>query len=230
MRDVAVRRRPRPACASSSLCRRAPGNPRARARRGSPGGWRPSSIVTSAWPSRLSSSSVSIRSVFQTSERSETRTSANDCEHLRPSSRTPSASDVAGAEHRRVGSACALHVEADLRGAARAVGIAQPVEARQREVAGVRRQRPCALAPGLTTSRAAPRDRAAEHDEVEQRIRAEPVRAVHRYAGRFADGHQARHDRVGIAVASASPLRRGSWTGCRPCCSARSAAPESAPW
>ena len=32
-----------------------------------------------------------------------------------------------------------------------------------------------------------------------------------------------RHHRVGIAVAQAAPLRRDSWSGCRPCCSARSA-------
>ena len=41
---------------------------------------------------------------------------------------------------------------------------------------------------------------AAEHDEVDERVGAEPVGAVHRHAGGFADGHKARHHVIGIAV------------------------------
>jgi hypothetical protein len=41
---------------------------------------------------------------------------------------------------------------------------------------------------------------AAEHDEIDQRIRAEPVGAVHGDAGRLAERHHAGHDVVGIAV------------------------------
>ena len=41
---------------------------------------------------------------------------------------------------------------------------------------------------------------AAEHDQVGQAVRAEPVGAVDRDAGRLADGEQARDDRVRIAV------------------------------
>ncbi len=40
---------------------------------------------------------------------------------------------------------------------------------------------------------------AAEHDEVDQRVGAEAVGAVHRHARGFADGHQAGHDGVGVA-------------------------------
>ena len=68
------------------------------------------------------------------------------------------------------------------------------------------RESPASLAqrlvrvPGLIVSRAAARGLATEHDEVEQRVRAEAIGAVHRHAGRLADGHQTRHDRVRIAV------------------------------
>ena len=41
---------------------------------------------------------------------------------------------------------------------------------------------------------------AAEHDEVDQAVRAEAVGAVDADAGRLADREQAGHDRVGIAV------------------------------
>ena len=51
---------------------------------------------------------------------------------------------------------------------------------------------------------------------------------MHRHAGGLADRVQARHDRVRDCRPAAAPLRRGSWSGCRPCCSARSAAPGSA--
>ena len=40
---------------------------------------------------------------------------------------------------------------------------------------------------------------AAEHHQVEQRVGAQPVRAVHRDAGRLAHRHQAGHDGVGLA-------------------------------
>ena len=41
---------------------------------------------------------------------------------------------------------------------------------------------------------------AAEHDEVDQRVGAEAVGAVDRHAGGFAQRHQAGHDRVRVAV------------------------------
>ena len=46
----------------------------------------------------------------------------------------------------------------------------------------------------------------AEHDDVEQRVGAEPVGAVNRDAGGLADRHQSGDDRFGIAVAHRDDL------------------------
>eukprot|EP01035_Chromulina_nebulosa_P047713 gene47713-64710_t len=52
---------------------------------------------------------------------------------------------------------------------------------------------------------------AAEDDEIEQRVRAEAVGAVHRYAGCFADGHQARErSRPDAAVHCHCPNRQAA--------------------
>ena len=48
--------------------------------------------------------------------------------------------------------------------------------------------------------RAAQRGGAAEHHEIDQRVGAEPVGAMHRNAGRFAHRHQARHHEIVVAV------------------------------
>ena len=56
----------------------------------------------------------------------------------------------------------------------------------------------------------------AEHQQVGQRVGAQPVGAVHRCAGAFAGGVEARHHRFRIAALRAPPLRRGSWWECRP--------------
>jgi hypothetical protein len=55
-------------------------------------------------------------------------------------------------------------------------------------------------APGLRISPRRMAGRAAEHDEVDQAVGAEPVGAVDRDAGRLADREQAGHDAVRIAV------------------------------
>ena len=47
---------------------------------------------------------------------------------------------------------------------------------------------------------------AAEDDEVDERVGAEPVGAMHRGAGRLAHGEEAGHDGIGIAVARADDL------------------------
>ena len=41
---------------------------------------------------------------------------------------------------------------------------------------------------------------AAKHDNIEQRVGAEPVGAVHRYARRLSDRHQSGHDRFRIVA------------------------------
>ncbi len=53
--------------------------------------------------------------------------------------------------------------------------------------------------PGRIELRAAARGLAAEDDEVEQRVRAQTVRAMDGDAGRLADRHQAGDDRVGVS-------------------------------
>ena len=90
-------------------------------------------------------------------------------------------------------------LSAKLRRRRPALGIAESVEARQREFGAVLRQFGLALA-GLQHFGGAQARRAAEHDEVDQRVGAEPVRAMHGDAGGFAERHQAGHDRVGVAV------------------------------
>ncbi len=53
---------------------------------------------------------------------------------------------------------------------------------------------------------AASRRFAAEHHQVQQRVGTQPVRAMHRYAGRFTHGHQPRDDRLDVAVARTQRL------------------------
>ena len=103
-----------------------------------------------------------------------------------------------GAEHRAVVLHGPLHGVAELRGAGAARGMAQAVEAGDRGLAGMRH-----LAMRLARCQhlaGADGGGAAEHDEIEQRIGAEPVGAVDRDAGRLAHRHQTGHDMVGIAV------------------------------
>ena len=104
-----------------------------------------------------------------------------------------------GAEHRAIGLHRALHLEPDRGGRAAAVGVAELVEPREREVAAVLGQR--RLRRARLEHLAEPKPgRAAEHDQVDQAVRAEAVGAVDRDARRLADREQAGHDRVGIAV------------------------------
>ena len=137
--------------------------------------------------------------MFQINERSLTDTSANEantCSSLVDAF----LQRLAGAEHRRVILHDALHLEPDLGRRRLAFRVAQLVEPRDSLVAGARRERPRPRA-ALDELAAALRRGAAEHDEVDQRVRAEPVGAVHRDAGRLADRHEARHD-LFLAVAS----------------------------
>ena len=101
-------------------------------------------------------------------------------------------------------SACMVRCisSADLGGRAAALGVAEIVEPRQREVAGVLGQLLLRRA-GLDHLGEPVAGGAAEHDEVDQAVRAEAVGAVDGDAGRLADREQARHDRVGIAVLQA---------------------------
>ena len=139
-----------------------------------------------------------MRSEFQISDRSVTPTSAPARQAAWIFS-LPSASVFAGAEHRAVGLHDPLHGEAEHRRRRLALGVAEPVEAGERELGAVPGQVRLTVA-GLERFGGAQARGAAEHDEVDQRVRAEAVRAVHRDAGRFAERHQAWHDRVRIAA------------------------------
>ena len=109
----------------------------------------------------------------------------------------------AGAEHGGVVLHEPLHFQADLRGGTRPVGVANPVHMGDRLVAGSGRQRR-RRAFAAQRLGAATRGGAAEHHKVQQRIRAQAVGAVHRYAGRLAHRQQSRRDVVpvleGLAV------------------------------
>src|SRR3546814_5981299 len=83
-------------------------------------------------------------------------------------------------EDRRVLRHGALHLGTDLRGRRAAVGIAEMVEAAEREVGAVLRQWGLRRA-GLDQFLQPMAGRAAENDEVDQAVRAEAVRAVARH-------------------------------------------------
>src|SRR3546814_19926851 len=79
---------------------------------------------------------------------------------------------------------------ANLGGRRAAVRIAEMAEAREREVGAVLAQLRVRRARGQDFLQAMA-GRAAEDDEVDQAVRAEAVRAMHRHARRFADREQA---------------------------------------
>ena len=108
---------------------------------------------------------VSTRSVFQMRPRSATLTSANEA-CVFASAATPSFERVAGAEHGGVALHGLLHLEPDLGGAARTLGVAEVIEARHGEVAGVLRERRMRLAGLDDRGRMAP-GLATEHHEIE---------------------------------------------------------------
>ena len=128
-------------------------------------------IVAIACSSRFSSSSVSIRSVFQIERAIRDAHVGEGGEGLRRASRMPCVQRLARCgtpRHRAAWSSASP-------GGSAAVGreplrMAQPVEARD----GAARRHPSAAAlwraPGLTISRAVARRLAAEDDEVEQRV------------------------------------------------------------
>ena len=103
------------------------------------------------------------------------------------------------AEHGAIRLHGLLHAKAQRRRRRAALGVTELVEAGERGLVGIFRQIRHAsfVFDRFRTSEASG---AAEDDEIDQRIGAEAVGAVHRNARRLADGHQARHDVVGVAV------------------------------
>ncbi len=91
-----------------------------------------------------------MRSVFQTSERSRDLHVGERGEHLRQLALAV-VQGFAGAKHRGIALHDALHLQADVGRAPRALGMAQPIQARHR---GCRRHRLCSArcaVPGFTT-------------------------------------------------------------------------------
>ena len=84
-------------------------------------------------------------------------------------------------------------------GRARAVGVAEAVETGGVAVGPGVLQLGLAVA-GLERLGQVQADGAAEHDEVDQAVGAQAVGAVHRHAGRLADGVEAGHHRVRIVA------------------------------
>ena len=96
---------------------------------------------------------------------------------------------LAVAEHRGMALHGALHLEADVGHLGAAVRMAGAVEALERGLARLGWQRRLGGARCHDLRRAMRRG-AAEHDQIEQRVAAQPVRPVHRDAGAFAHRHQ----------------------------------------
>ena len=105
----------------------------------------------------------------------------------------------AGAEHRAIVLHDHLHVESQRSRRRLALGVAEPVEPGQRELGAVLGEFGLAVA-GLQRLGGAQTRGAAEDDEVDERIRAEPVCAMDGDASRFAERHQSGHDRIGVAI------------------------------
>ena len=103
------------------------------------------------------------------------------------------------AEHGRIGLHGALHAVAYFSGARVAAGITSAVEARQGSFGGGSAQG-LVRGAGFDFPGGAQGRGAAEYDQVEQAVRTQAVGAVHRNAGRLADGHEAGNDTVEVAV------------------------------
>jgi hypothetical protein len=166
------------------LRRHDPGNLRARGRRETFGAVEGRQFtVTIACAIKLSNSSVSTRSVFQIIERSVTRTSGASRPDAWPCARRLPCSVSGRCDRRRRCLACrTLHFIAQLRSGRLCrhshCGI-------YRSARGAIHRRPCgqrrtAIGVGFQASGGAPQaNGAAEDDQVDQRIGAEPIGAVH---------------------------------------------------
>ena len=99
-----------------------------------------------------------------------------------------------GAKHRGVALHDLLHFETDFGGAARTLGVAQAGRAAPPRNHRHPRERRVRLA-GLDDRGGMAARFASEHDQIEQRIGAESIRTVHRYAGGLTHGHEAQAPR-----------------------------------
>ena len=219
-------------CASSSSRRRARESPRAHARPGSRSDRAAECMVATACSIRFCSSSASTTSLFQTFERSSTRELAQAVRDLAdllgspPPALGPSRNTAGvalhGALHGGRGSRRSSTPPLACAAGPAASSAASPASPGERLVA--RRPGSDQLPPGV-------RRRPAEHHEVDQRVAAQPVGAVHRGAATPRPPPSG----PGTTTSGSPPVRahaprRASWSGCRPCCSGRSARSGSAPW
>ena len=222
--------RTRPACASSSCRRRGRGNPRGHGRRGFRCGCGAESTVTTAWAIRLSNSSVSTRSVFQIRPRSVTRMSSAPRQTSRDARRRPPPAPRRCGRRRSSSCIAFCIASAQLGGRRAAVGVAEAVEAgeRRRSSAAFGRSRWFSPASIVSAQRrpAARPNTTRSISELEPRRLAPCTETQAASPTAIRPGHDACPDR---RPPWSAPRRDSSW-GCRPCCSARSAAPGSARW
>ncbi len=107
--------------------------------------------------------------------------------------------NLGGAEHRAIVLHHLLHLQAQLRRGCIARGVAELIEARERAVGGILRQIRVAV-PGMQNFGTAHGRRAAEHHQVDQRVRAQAICAVYGHAGRFPERHQTGHHEIVVAA------------------------------
>ena len=194
---------PTPACASASSRRRAAGKssracaPRLSVRLAAE--W----IVAVACSSRFSSSSVSIRSVFQMSERSRDAHVREGGERRGDACSMPSAR-LSPVRNTAASSCMVFCISRRIAAVGRdAVRVAQPVEARDRTLPGIRGQRPCGALPGLTISaqrRAASRPKTTRSSSELVPRRLAPCTETHAASP---TAIRPGHDAIRIAVAAA---------------------------
>src|ERR1700691_4993260 len=158
-------------------------------------------MVAVACSSRFSSSRVSMRSLFQMRERSVTRTSAKEAK-VAPirSIPWPRVSPV----RNTAASSCMAFCISTRMAAVPRVPLAwrrqsSSAMAASGDPRGTGRERSMTRT-GPDELGATPGRLASEDHEVQQRVAAEPVGAVHRDAGGFACGHETWHYGVGIAL------------------------------
>ncbi len=136
---------------------------------------------------------------------------------------------LGGAEYRGVALHDALHVQADVGSAPRTLGVPQACPSAA--MRGLARSPPSGRGAPFRASPRATQCRAASRPNTtrsSKRVRTQAIRAMHRYARRLADRHQPGHHFIARRAPRTAP-RHAHCRVCRPCCSGRSAAPESAP-
>ena len=195
----AVRRRTRPACASSSSHRRAPDNRRARARRG----FRAAPRRRPSWSSRCPSGSAAPAPPSGRCSRSGCGpTPTCPPARARPAASSPTPSASVLLLRNTAAWACIVRCMSSRRSATRVPPLAWRARSKRSSdcLAGLRRQRRLA---GVRPDRARrPACAAARPNTTmsSSELHAQPVGAMHRHAGAFAHRHQPGRHRIRIVA------------------------------